>query len=241
MQVLRKNSEKHAQIHDLQNKEASLREELTSKTALANYYQEQNAMLERELRELTTVSTTVETRLTTELKETMGALEQCREQLELGRVRDAELAEAATEREEVKNELLASISRLEAVQSAQNDLRAQIAHKTALLEAKDTEIESLSARLNDKDALLADCECECARLRCDADDAILLRASANRLADRLCSPCGPPLLPCGPPLPPPPIERAHLRAAADARARAVEAELATQRARSRVHFEESAK
>ena len=166
--VLRKNSEKHSQIYELQNKETGLREELSSKAGLVDYYQEQNTALETELQEVIQRAQTTEKRLNDELGETLDALGQCRNEL-LARAseneslaakagalaaeveqkeaeldaKDAELAAAAAERTEVRDELQSSIVRLESVQAAQNELRRQIGEKHAEVEAKHVEIKEL--------------------------------------------------------------------------------------------------
>eukprot|EP00038_Savillea_parva_P030564 m.78632 g.78632 ORF g.78632 m.78632 type:complete len:444 (+) comp9233_c0_seq1:251-1582(+) len=242
--ILRKNTEKHAQIHDLQNREAELRDELANKTGLLQFYQDQNEQLEKELAEAVESATAAEGRISDELKETLVTLDKCRRELQAAR------DTAASEREEVKQELEASIRRLEAVQAAQNELRAEITVKDNLLAAKDAEIATLSLRLNEKDEQLAALGVRSAALQVEAEDAALLRASTNHLADQLA---GRRFLAGeggSPPLPTDPrdlaaaveIETEKSRAAIDAskrvqvdaevRSRAIDAEMAAARARA---------
>eukprot|EP00035_Acanthoeca_spectabilis_P000289 m.72462 g.72462 ORF g.72462 m.72462 type:complete len:449 (-) comp10116_c0_seq1:1365-2711(-) len=254
--ILRKNTEKHAQIHELQNREATLRDELASKTGLADFYQEQNQQLEKELADALANLTTTKTQLSTELTTTLETLERCHHELKhhrsgheseaaLNGELKAQLRAAATEREEVKHELMNSIGRLESVQAAQNELRAQITIKDDIIAARDTEISTLSLRLNEKDERLTRLETELCELRVAADDAALLRASTNHLADQLaareCAARDAAAVHFETDASRFAIDKARMRVEAEARTRAIEAELAASRANAELSASRAAR
>eukprot|EP00040_Diaphanoeca_grandis_P025521 m.141436 g.141436 ORF g.141436 m.141436 type:complete len:469 (-) comp30189_c0_seq1:57-1463(-) len=209
-EVLRKNSEVLQQVHELKNREISSREELNSKIGLVDYYQEQNSALEAELQALIQRSQETEKALGDELSETLEALGQCRNELNARAAendtlvaknqqiavqfdekdneiaqRDEQLAIAAQEREEVRNELQSSIVRLESVQTVQNELRSQIQRKSDDVSRKQDEIDSLISRLNEREKDLVKLSTDVASLTPKAEEAAVLRKTQEHLADLL--------------------------------------------------------
>jgi hypothetical protein len=225
--------EKNAQVNELQNREATLRDELSSKVGLLEFYQEQNQQLEKELGEaLSTLATTKNT-LSSELTSTVETLDRCRHELQHhkaglesesstnGDLR-AQLRELSAEREEAMGELRSSIGRIESIESAhaikddviaaRDTVRSTLARRCCLTLHTCTrvfatiwqhasltvsqnisrcchvqEISTLSLRLNEKDERLMSLEAEVCALRVEADDAALLRASTNHLADQMAA------------------------------------------------------
>jgi len=147
-ELLRKNSSLHSQIHEVQNSEAALQDELTSKAGLLKHFQDQNGALEADIRAIEAHGRNVEQQLDAELVKMTSTLSELRNEVAIRNAtneallakcdsmqdqireknadilqRDTELAAAVRERTEVKEELQASANRLATVQGAQDELR----------------------------------------------------------------------------------------------------------------------
>lgn len=166
--LLRKNTDKHQQLLELQNRETKFRDDLASRSSLVEYYTAQNQQLEAQLREFTNRSQTSAnlqdqqitslmnqvSDLKAQLYSKNAEVESLRVSLEASkgdiRRKDAalenqelHLSAAEHERSTVRDELRSSINRLESVQMTQDELRTQLSLKNTLLEAKDREVDSI--------------------------------------------------------------------------------------------------
>jgi chromosome segregation ATPase len=167
-ELLRKNSSLHSQIHELQNSEAALRDELTSTAGLVKHFQEQNNTLEADLKEVQARANHVEAELNQALGNMTVTLTEMRNELLLRHAeketldatcealraeirkkdteilqRDTDLAAAARERTEVREELQTSHARLTAVSDAQDELREEIEAQKATIAKRDAKIAEL--------------------------------------------------------------------------------------------------
>ena len=151
--VLRKNAELHSQVQRLQGSESALREEIVAKEGQISFFQEQCSSLEGELRGVTEAAAASERRLQDELSATLETLTRVQgealgfqrseqawaakaEALQSENDRQAaELLAAGKERQEVRDELQANMSRMAGIQRAQAELRSQVDTKTAELQS----------------------------------------------------------------------------------------------------------
>ncbi len=210
-ELLRKNSEKHAQIYELQNREAALRDDVASKASMVAYYQEHTQTIEAQLADLSRRAATTERTLEARILTLSDELASLRSQIatrtaegeaqqatieaqraELRHkdaelmVRERELASGTLERAEVREELRSSMSRLAAVQTAQDDLRVQIALKSDQLATKEEEIthsraaeRRLHEQLVDRSSQVTDLRTNIGRLEAEKTD-ILASSTAQQ-------------------------------------------------------------
>ena len=167
-ELLRKNSSLHSQIHEVQNSEAALQDELTSKAGLLKHFQDQNAALEADIRAIEAHGRNVEQQLDAELVKMTSTLSELRNEVAIRNAtnealsancdalqeqlrqknaeilqRDTELAAAVRERTEVKDELQSSANRLSAVQGAQDELRLQMTKTQDGLAQRDADVAAM--------------------------------------------------------------------------------------------------
>lgn len=111
-ELLRKNSSLHSQIHELQNSEAALRDELTSTAGLVKHFQEQNNTLE------------------TDFKAAQGETQEL----------NAALGNMTTTLTEMRNELLLRHAEKETLDATCEALKAEVRKKDTEILQRDTDL-----------------------------------------------------------------------------------------------------